>query len=310
MPTGVYEHKSRSEETREKIRIANLGKRHSEETRRKISLGQKGSHHSPNTEFKKGCISTMLGRMHSEESKLRMSTAHRKLSTETRLKMRIAKMGLKLSEEVRRKMSEAHKGKKRSPEHQRKLDESQRGPKSHFWKGGLPNCEKCNRKLSSRKSKLCGICNVKRLGFLNIGKKHTENTKKKMSEIHKGHEVSLDVRKKISEANRGEKSSNWKDGVTSITKIIRHSLDFKLWREAVFARDNWTCQKCYQRGGILHPHHIKPFSLYPELRFVIDNGRTLCIDCHKTTDTYGGRLNGSSKYNNSKQELQTCFTNS
>jgi 5-methylcytosine-specific restriction endonuclease McrA len=64
--------------------------------------------------------------------------------------------------------------------------------------------------------------------------------------------------------------------------LIRAGIDFRLWREAVFARDNWTCQRCLKRGGqILHPHHIKSFAKYPELRFAIDNGTTLCRDCHK-----------------------------
>ena len=70
----------------------------------------------------------------------------------------------------------------------------------------------------------------------------------------------------------------------------RKTLEYRLWREAVFARDNFTCIWCFQRGGKLQADHIKPFALYPELRFALDNGRTLCEDCHKTTNTYGGKI--------------------
>src|SRR5690242_2286078 len=78
---------------------------------------------------------------------------------------------------------------------------------------------------------------------------------------------SLEWRKKLSDTQKGIKSHFWKGGVSVENKKIRAGIDFRLWREAVFARDNWTCQECKVRGGELHPHHIKPFAIFPELRF-------------------------------------------
>src|SRR3990167_5919079 len=86
----------------------------------------------------------------------------------------------------------------------------------------------------------------------------------------------------------GANSSNWKGGVTPEIRRIRNSDEYALWRKAVFVRDNYTCIWCGSNGNI-NADHIKPFSDYPELRFAIDNGRTLCVSCHKTTPTYGAK---------------------
>lgn len=86
-----------------------------------------------------------------------------------------------------------------------------------------------------------------------------------------------------SKQHKGIKNINWKGGVTSINEKIRKSIEYRLWREAVFARDNWTCQKCNKQGVKLNAHHIKRFADYPELRFAIDNGITQCEKCHNKT---------------------------
>ena len=101
-----------------------------------------------------------------------------------------------------------------------------------------------------------------------------------------GKKHSLEHRRRIAESMMGKKSHLWKGGLTSENARLRNSLDYRIWREAVFARANWTCVLCFQVGGKLHADHIKPFSLYPELRLTIDNGRTLCVVCHKKTETY------------------------
>lgn len=93
----------------------------------------------------------------------------------------------------------------------------------------------------------------------------------------------------------GEKANNWQGGKTESLKILRNSREYKQWRALVFERDNYTCQICKQRSSKgfrlrLEADHIKPFSLYPLLRFDVSNGRTLCIDCHKTTNTWGWRI--------------------
>ena len=84
----------------------------------------------------------------------------------------------------------------------------------------------------------------------------------------------------------GKNNPNWKGGISTENHRQRASKKWRIWRESVFVRDNWTCRDCGARSGKgrkveLYPHHIKPFANYPELRFEVSNGLTLCEDCHK-----------------------------
>ena len=156
-----------------------------------------------------------------------------------------------------------------------------------------------------------------------IGRKLSKETKKKMSEMrigkhcpHKGHKISEETKKKIGEVSKrrwkeikqGLKEDNfhtqkWQENVRKSQKkrwdkIGRKKYkrpkhersQYRRWRIKVFERDNWTCQFCGLRSHIglgksvyLEAHHIKSWIDYSRLRYKIDNGITLCRECHNLT---------------------------
>lgn len=116
----------------------------------------------------------------------------------------------------------------------------------------------------------------------------------------------------------GEKNHFWKGGKTKLSQQIRMSAEYSFWRMSVFRRDNWTCQICGAKNKkgekyIFDADHIHPFykiideqnitsmeeAVSCEKLWDIENGRTLCRECHKKTDTWGVNLNknvSSEKY--------------
>jgi len=156
---------------------------------------------------------------------------------------------------------------------------------SNPWNKG----KKCPQ-LSTRKGKIpwnkgikgwmkdtkAGFQKGNALGRLRREIKMTKKQRIKLSRVHIGIQAK-------------EKHPNWKGGISKINEKERTLIEYRLWRESVFARDHWTCQKCSKKGEYLEAHHIKSFANYPKLRFAIDNGITLCKKCHKETDNYGGK---------------------
>lgn len=144
----------------------------------------------------------------------------------------------------------------------------------------------------------------KKLGKNRLGTKHetTLATREKIREKHLGMKHSDLTKKKMSDARVGKYigSNNpaWAGGVTPKNKIIRHGIEFRLWREEVYKRDNYTCQKCGSRSQkkkivYLHPHHIQNFSKFILLRFLASNGITFCENCHKEFHKIFGRRNNT-----------------
>lgn len=60
----------------------------------------------------------------------------------------------------------------------------------------------------------------------------------------------------------------------------RNNTQYRRWKQAVLERDNYTCTRCGSKEN-LHVHHIKSFSEFPELRYDVNNGATLCKECHR-----------------------------
>jgi len=151
------------------------------------------------------------------------------------------------------------------------------------------NCNKCGKKFKATPSKIrngrrfCSkSCSV---SFTKKGTIHTEKYKKWLSAYakKKGFGKWMLGRK----GNKGvfvkgqfskEKHPNWKGG---ISPRIMSSDEYVNWRKSVFKRDDFRCQWCGKRGKEIHADHIKPYYKFPKDRFIIKNGRTLCVECDR-----------------------------
>lgn len=122
-----------------------------------------------------------------------------------------------------------------------------------------------------------------------LGRRHSGSSKKLMSDKTKqawsdgrlgGDAMSEAARKRFTGVN----NVNWKGGVSKENRTARQNAaqtpEYKQWRTAVFERDNYTCQVCEQHNGVLHADHIERWADNEDLRYAVENGRTVCVACH------------------------------
>lgn len=128
-----------------------------------------------------------------------------------------------------------------------------------------------------------------------LGKRHSIETKLKMSKNAYGRKGNLNPR--------------YIDGRTPLTMVIRNLSEMHFWRILVFEKDYYECQDCGLKGSPIEAHHEKSFALildefleqYNQFSPIedketltrlamnykpfwdINNGKTLCVDCHSKT---------------------------
>lgn len=143
-------------------------------------------------------------------------------------------------------------------------------------------CIICGKRRKNKYGKIKRFCSLKCGGTGRIpaikGKTKKDYPKLANSGVKKGNIPSNKGQPRYD--IRGEKNNLWKGGKTQL-RYPRETVEYHDWKRSVFARDNWTCQKCKVRGGKLQADHIKWWALYPELRYEISNGQTLCRKCHR-----------------------------
>lgn len=133
----------------------------------------------------------------------------------------------------------------------------------------------------------------------------TRKHRKNLSLAHRGKKLSPEHVRALSEAQkrrgtippsrRGTVPWNFR-GATKLQAHIRKLYEYRQWRSDVFTRDGFTCRNCKQKGGRLNADHIKEFAKILQENNIltikealvcaelwnINNGRTLCVPCHKT----------------------------
>jgi len=79
---------------------------------------------------------------------------------------------------------------------------------------------------------------------------------------------------------RGDRNPYYNPTLTQQERILqRNTPEHREWAKAIKVRDSFKCQVCF-RNMKLQAHHLSSYSTAPDLRYSLQNGVTLCKDCH------------------------------
>ena len=165
---------------------------------------------------------------------------------------------------------------------------------------GKKHSKESRKKISiAGKGKIVSEIQRKKQSERQKGTKRSKETKEKISKANKCKPKSEEQKKKQSETMTGrylrENSPRWNPNITDEERLIKRQYpEYAEWRNKVYERDNYTCQICNKKStGNLNAHHIESYNNNPELRTELDNGITLCEDCHKDFHHLYGKGNNT-----------------
>ena len=263
-----------SEETRKRLSESHKGKKRTKESIKKFKKTMRKRWADP--EFRKMLSETHKGRIASEETRLKISKANIKISSEQEKIIMIYYASGLSANEIKAILNIGVDT----------IYGCLRRNGIKFRKGGhlkgRTSPKKGIRLSKEQKKKL----NIK---GLELGRAWNKGKIGCYSEEHL-EKMRIRLLGKV-----GKKALNWQGGISRAYKTGYGSIQYKKWRQKVFERDNYICQKYGIHSGngqatYLTAHHIKSFSKYPKLRFDVNNGITLCELCHCKIDKYRARF--------------------
>ncbi len=128
---------------------------------------------------------------------------------------------------------------------------------------------------------------------IRLGVKHTQETKLKMSLAKIGVKRSEEHKQLIRDGKKGKHPPNWIEDRTLLKDDHRDRGGqlHREWSRSVKNRDKWKCLLSnIDCNGKIEAHHILGWTAFPELRYELNNGITLCHFHHPRKRAEEARL--------------------